>query len=107
MTGKPINSAGQTSAMDAIHWNPWKPKFTHASGGDASASEQERMNWSDAAKASLILCVAQLFMVYLPGRALPSGAADYYGIVVFMGQSFFSSFVTLTGLSLLNQKVSK
>jgi len=91
------------------HWNPWKPKFTLISGenGDTTVIE-EPMTWRDAAQVAIILMIANLFIVWLPGKTVPCSEEEaiqlLWSTIIFLGQNFFSAFISLTGLALIYAK---
>jgi len=89
-----------------LHFVPWKPKITYITDGNGGQTPvEEPMDWKDAAKVALVLMVANLFIVWLPGKPLPTCQEEaitfIYSLIIFMGQNFFSAFISLTGLTLL------
>ena len=94
---------------EAFHWNPFKPKFIREINGDGKPIvKEEPMTWRDAAKVSLILMIANTFTLWLPNKPIPTCEAELYEFLyttfIFLGQSFFTAFVSLTGLALLYSK---
>lgn len=87
-----------------LHMNPLKLRTVHVMSKDGTTEEiRKPMSWEDAAKVSLILMIANVFIVFLPryGWKVISTdpAAFLFELLTFAGQSFIASFIALTGLS--------
>ncbi len=72
----------------------------------ANASETAQpMSWRDAATVALILTLGQIFIVFMPMYGYASFSKDIssflFELVKFAGQSWFASFLALSGLSRL------
>ena len=72
--------------------------------------KEEAMSWWDAARVSSVLMIAQIFIVFLPGRNFSDFMSNFsqcmFELVVFGGQTFFANFIALAGLSMLSSKKS-
>jgi len=93
-----------------LHINPLKlRKVMVANEGSGTDVEiEESMSWEDAAKVSAVLMVAQIFIVFLPGRIysdlMNNLTQHIFELFVFAGQTFFSNFIVLTGLSIVTKR---
>jgi hypothetical protein len=91
--------------------NPLKPRIVAMSDADnpdnvISASETAQpMSWRDAAIVAIILTLGQIFIVFMPMYGYASFSADVpsflFELMKFAGQSWFASFLALSGLSRL------
>ncbi len=81
-------------------------------GNVTKASETAQpMSWRDAAIVALILTFGQTFIVFMPMYGYVSFSKDVpsflFELVKFMGQSWFASFLALSGLSRLTASRQK
>jgi len=88
-----------------IHVNPLKKRIVlveNPESGDYVKTE-EPMSWEDAAKISLVIMLAQIFMVFLPkydwSKVSVEFASFLFDLFTFAGGSFFAAFIALTGLA--------
>jgi len=91
-----------------MHINPLKPRIVAMSDPNDSSNEAKReqpMPWRDAAAIALILTLGQIFIVFMPMYGYASFSEDVpsflFELVKFAGQSWFASFLALSGLSRL------
>ena len=88
-----------------MHVNPFKKKtkMVPNKGTGKLVESEESMSWEDAAKVSLIITVAQIFVVFLTVYDWVNISADpnsfLFNLFKFIGVSFFTTFIALTGLS--------
>ena len=103
------NLNNNVNSHPMFHYAPWKPKiFYEVNGKGETTIIEEPMTWKDAAKVASILMVANLFIVWLPTKQIPTCEAEaiafIYTTLIFLGQNFFSAFISLTGLALIYAK---
>jgi len=86
-----------------LHINPLKRKVVLVTNDESGGTveKEEPMSWVDAAKVSLVIMLAQIFMVWLPRHQWPITCweAFCFDLLCFAGQAFFATFIALTGLS--------
>ena len=88
-----------------LHVNPLKKKIVYvpneSTGG--KVKKEEEMSWEDAAKVSLLLMLAQVFIGFLTlydwGKVAADPMCFFWDLFKFAGASFFVTFLALTGLS--------
>lgn len=91
--------------------NPLKPRIVAMSYAEdtdnvaGAAATAQPMSWRDAAIVALILTLGQIFIVFMPMYGYASFSEDVpsflFELVKFAGQSWFASFLALSGLSRL------
>lgn len=99
-----------------LHVNPLKPvlritrKLNEKKNVKTEVHEEGPMPWTDAAIVSLVLTLAQFFIVFLPLK----GYNDIMNFPIFiidsikcLGSSFFSNFVALAGLREYSKRAQK
>lgn len=88
-----------------LHINPLKRRTVLVANPDSGEMEEKKepMGWEDAAKVSVVLMLAQVFMAFLPlygyQTIMECLHCFCYDLLQFCGATFFASFIALTGLS--------
>ena len=88
-----------------LHVNPLKKRIVYVPNESTGGriKQEEEMTWEDAAKISLVLMLAQVFIGFLILYDWSRVAADplcfLWDLFKFAGASFFMTFLALTGLS--------
>ena len=88
-----------------IHINPLKKRIVLVKNPNSEEyiTKKEPMSWEDAAKISLVIMLAHIFMTFLTlydwGRIVNNPEAFLFDLFKFAGTMFFGTFIVLTGLS--------
>lgn len=72
--------------------------------------KEEKMPWKDAAIVSIILTASQFFITFMTGypydKIIQNVGLFYYDSFIFIGKTFFASFIALAGLRQLIKETS-
>jgi len=90
--------------MISMRVNPFKPHRSHSTGGESSEdSKEESMSLQDAAKLSLILTAAQIFIGFLTIWSWSQICQDppnfLWELLRFSGATFFGFFLVISGIA--------
>lgn len=100
-----ISRSGIEGIGLTLHWNPLEVNFVEAYDPmkQATVKKKRKMGWADAAKVSAVITVALLFVDFLMGyKTIPASnevPQFLWSLFVFLGKTFFATFLALTGLA--------